>query len=100
MPASTRIDGLDISFDQAPPAGVLPSNLSYREWNVRDPVPEDLVEVYDVVHIRNFCFILLDEEIPRILESLKRLLSKWWTYHVALLPSSRLHSPSALMRLA
>lgn len=76
LPASVRLDGLDLSLDAAPQPALLPTNVALRRWDLKEPVPEDLVGVYDVVHIRNFSFILLDEEIPRVLRDLVDLISE------------------------
>ncbi|KAI0173119.1 S-adenosyl-L-methionine-dependent methyltransferase [Hypoxylon sp. FL1284] len=69
-----RLDGLDISFDAAPPSETLPSNVDFRYWNVRDAVPEDLIGVYDIVHIRFFAFVLLNDEIPDVVAKIFSLL--------------------------
>ena len=75
MPPSVQLDGLDISFDAAPPPQMLPENVALRRWSVYDEVPDDLVGVYDVVHIRTFSFVLKDADIPTVLEHLAKLLS-------------------------
>lgn len=49
--------------------------MTLRKWNVRDAVPEELKEAYDVVHIRNFAFILQDGEIFDVVVRLTQLLS-------------------------
>jgi hypothetical protein len=71
-----QLDGLDVSFDAAPPPETLPANISLRLWNVKEDIPEDLEGVYDVVHIRNFAFVLQDDEVAVVLDRLARLLSQ------------------------
>ncbi|CAJ2505409.1 Uu.00g128030.m01.CDS01 [Anthostomella pinea] len=71
---SAQLEGFDISFDAAPPPETLPSNVSFRHWNVKNDVPEDLVNVFDVVHVCFFSFVLLNEEVPRVVERLFKLL--------------------------
>lgn len=44
---------------------------------MKDDVPDNLVECYDLVHIRNFLFVLLDADIPRVITNLVKLLSKF-----------------------
>lgn len=45
------VTGLDISFDQAPPAEWLPSNVKLRLYNVFEQAPDDLVEKFEYVLI-------------------------------------------------
>lgn len=76
LPETSQLDGLDISFKATPPAEWLPSNLKLRRWDVREPVPEDLVEKYDFVHVRFFSFVLRNEEISEVAENIVRLISR------------------------
>ena len=84
-----QLDALDISFDSAPPAEWLPSNVKTFKWDVKQEIPEELVGVYDIVHIRLFIFVLLDSEVQPVLERILKLLSTF----LALQP------PSTLLRL-
>lgn len=70
-----QLDGLDISFDAAPPAETLPDQITFRHWNVKDSVPEDLIGTYDIIHVRFFSFVLLNDEIPSVVAKLFSLLS-------------------------
>lgn len=70
-----QLDALDISFDATPPAEWLPSNVHTRVWNVKTDPPEDLIGVYDIVHIRHFTLVLLEEEVESVLARLFKLLS-------------------------
>ncbi|KAI1211886.1 S-adenosyl-L-methionine-dependent methyltransferase [Annulohypoxylon truncatum] len=74
LPESTQLSGLDISSDALPPDEWLPPNMTFRKWNIKDDVPEDLVGQYDIVHVRNFVYVLQDDEIPRVLDSLVKLM--------------------------
>ncbi|KAI1809975.1 UMTA methyltransferase family protein [Poronia punctata] len=74
LPKSAKLYGLDISLDALPPQGFLPSNVTLRTWDVRTPVPEDLVGLFDIVHIRFFIFVLLRDEVPGVMEKLVKLL--------------------------
>ncbi|OTB02026.1 hypothetical protein M426DRAFT_322986 [Hypoxylon sp. CI-4A] len=69
-----QLNGLDISFDAAPPNGILPANVTFHQWSVLDDVPEDLVGVYDIVHVRFLAFVLLGDDIPRVVSKLYSLL--------------------------
>ncbi|KAI2628869.1 S-adenosyl-L-methionine-dependent methyltransferase [Hypoxylon sp. NC1633] len=74
LPPTTRLEGLDVSFHAAPPLEYLASNITLRNWDVKGDVPAELVERYDVVHIRNFVFVLCDDDIPKVLSNLMKLL--------------------------
>lgn len=86
MDLSTRLpkaqlDGLDITLKATPPKGWLPPNVTMREWDVREPVPEDLVEKYDIVHVRYLCLVLSDAEVSSVLENVTKLLSEYYQHH-------------------
>ncbi|OTB02438.1 hypothetical protein M426DRAFT_264618 [Hypoxylon sp. CI-4A] len=74
IPTTVQLDGLDISLEATPPAQWVPSNVSFFEWDIRQDVPEKLVGQYDIVHIRLFIFVLLEKEIPGVLQKLTMLL--------------------------
>ncbi|KAI1170960.1 S-adenosyl-L-methionine-dependent methyltransferase [Nemania sp. FL0916] len=74
LPASARLDGLDVSLEATTPTEWLPSNVSFREWDIKQEPPEDLVGQYDIVHVRLLIFVLLDDEIPSVLQRLMKLL--------------------------
>lgn len=69
------LDGLDISFAAAPPSQTLPPNVKYRHWNVKEAVPEDLIGVYDIVHVRFLAWVVLNDEIPAFVAKIFSLLS-------------------------
>ncbi|KAK7740492.1 hypothetical protein SLS53_005335 [Cytospora paraplurivora] len=71
---SARLEGFDISFDAAPPTETLPSNVSFRHWDVKEELPEDLVGVFDIVHVRFFSFVLLVDQVPLVVERLFKML--------------------------
>lgn len=74
LPSTAQLDGLDVSLQATPPAEWLPGNIRFRRWDIRETVPEDLVEAYDVVHIRLLSFVLHNEEIPHILQNVTKLI--------------------------
>lgn len=74
LPSTVQLDGIDVSFAAAPLVQWLPANVTLRQWNIKEPVPNELVGAYDLVHIRNFVFVLLDNDIPGVLERLVSLL--------------------------
>lgn len=72
---SARLEGLDISFDAAPPAETLPPNVKFRHWDVKEDVPEDLVGVFDIVHVRFLSCVLLNDQVPAAVGRLFKMLS-------------------------
>ncbi|KAJ5715182.1 uncharacterized protein N7483_012363 [Penicillium malachiteum] len=74
LPSSARLDGLDIFLDAAPLPELLPQNVNLRLWNIKDDVPEDLVGVYDVVHVRFFAFVLQQPDLENVIDNLAKLL--------------------------
>ncbi|KAI1287224.1 S-adenosyl-L-methionine-dependent methyltransferase [Xylaria venustula] len=74
LPATTRLDGFDISLSATPPLEWLPSNVTFQKWDVREDVPEEMLARYDIVHIRLLSFVLRDDEVPRILEKVVKMI--------------------------
>ncbi|CZT23716.1 uncharacterized protein RCC_09430 [Ramularia collo-cygni] len=71
---SAQLDGLDVSFDALPPCKWLPQNVRRLHWDVTHDVPPELEGQYDLVHIRLFAFVLLNDDLPGVLERLAKLL--------------------------
>jgi hypothetical protein len=76
LPKDAQLDGFDISFDAAPPVQVLPPNVNFHHWDVHEDIPRGFVGTFDVVHIRFFSFVVLNEEVPNFVSKLYSLLSK------------------------
>lgn len=74
LPASVQLDGLDVSFHATPPPGCLPANVTLKHWDIKEPPPSDIVGVYDIVHLRNFIFVLADAELPGVIDNVMKLL--------------------------
>lgn len=72
---TAQFDGLDISLDQAPPKERLPANVSFRSYDAYEPSPEDLVEKYDVVHVRHLTLVVKENDPTPILQNLLKILS-------------------------
>ncbi len=75
LPQSVRLEGLDVSFDATPPPQWLPGNVTLREWDLKYEPPEDLIGSYDVVHIRNFALVLMDDDVQKVIGRLFKILS-------------------------
>jgi SAM-dependent methyltransferase len=75
LPPGCRIEAADISLAQAPPRPWWPSNVTFRTLDIfEDPLPEELVGRYDVVHIRLFVFVIASGNPLPLLKNLMRLL--------------------------
>ncbi|QKX57692.1 uncharacterized protein TRUGW13939_04810 [Talaromyces rugulosus] len=74
LPDTVKFEGLDVSMAAAPPAQWLPANVILRHWDIKEPVPSELLGAYDVVHVRNLAFVLRGSEVPAVLERLVSLL--------------------------
>ena len=74
LPPSTHLDGIDISFDQCPPNAWLPKNVTLRLADVFTDVPDDLVEKYDIIHIRHFVCVVKGNDPKPLLHNLLRML--------------------------
>ncbi|KAK2596500.1 hypothetical protein N8I77_013387 [Diaporthe amygdali] len=49
-------------------------SVAKRPAGCRDPVSKDLVEAYDIVHVRYLCFVPSNHEISNVLQNLTKLL--------------------------
>ncbi|KAL8936369.1 MAG: hypothetical protein Q9211_004219 [Gyalolechia sp. 1 TL-2023] len=73
-PRAARLDGFDISLDQVPSAARLPSNVSFHQFNVLEQPPDDLVERYDIVHVRHLNVIITNNDPTAVLGHLLAML--------------------------
>ncbi|KAL4967687.1 class I SAM-dependent methyltransferase [Aspergillus stella-maris] len=76
LPPSVTLDGLDISFAALPPHESLPPNMALHHWDLLadEEVPAHLRGVYDIVHVRNFVLVILDDKIESVVRRLVQLL--------------------------
>ncbi len=71
---SARLDGFDINVSQAPPMQWLAPNITLRTWNIFEPVPEDLIGIYDIVHVRLLVLVVQKDNLRNVIRTLLRLL--------------------------
>ena len=71
---TARLDGFDIDTSQAPPEQWLPSNVTLKTWNIFDDVPEEMVGIYDVVHVRLVVLVVRKSDIRNVIRKLLRML--------------------------
>lgn len=85
---------MDVS--QAPPKEWLPSNVTIRQWNVFDEVPEELIEQYDIVHLKLLVFVVKGDPVP-ILRNLLKMLKPggWLQWAEPDVPSMRIRKTDA-----
>lgn len=69
-----RLDGFDINTSQAPPEQWLPPNITMKTWNIFDPVPDQMIGIYDVVHVRLLLLVVQKSDPRNILRNLIRML--------------------------
>ena len=49
LPASVQLHGFDVNLSQVPPKQWLPPNVSMRELNIYEEIPDDLLEQYGII---------------------------------------------------
>ncbi|KAI1475583.1 S-adenosyl-L-methionine-dependent methyltransferase [Daldinia eschscholtzii] len=74
LPPSAQIDGFDIDLTQCPPKDWLPSNVSVHNVDCLSPLPEHLLEQYDIVHIQLFHLAVHNNDPAPIIRNLLGLL--------------------------
>ena len=76
LPASTQIDGFDISAEHYPAEEWLPPNVSLIHLDAFRDVPEHLVGRYDIVHLRTFAIVVRNNDPTAVLRNLIKMLSR------------------------
>jgi SAM-dependent methyltransferase len=74
LPPCTRLDGFDINLTNATPREWCPENVTLRRWNIFDEVPDDLVEQYDVVHLRLLILVVENSDPRPVIRNALRML--------------------------
>ncbi|KAK3374773.1 S-adenosyl-L-methionine-dependent methyltransferase [Podospora didyma] len=74
LPSSAHIDGFDIDLTQCPPKEWLPSNVSVHHLDCLAPLPGDLLEKYDIVHVQLFHLAVHNNDPAPIIRNLVKLL--------------------------
>ena len=76
FPASTHIDGFDISSEHYPAKEWVPPNVSLNLLDAYGDIPGHLVGRYDIVHLRMFGVIVKNNDPTVLLANLVTMLSK------------------------
>ncbi|KAJ6093571.1 S-adenosyl-L-methionine-dependent methyltransferase [Penicillium sp. IBT 16267x] len=77
---AAQIDGFDISLAQCPPPEWLPDGVRLRELDLYEPLPVELVGIYDVVHLRLFFVVIRNDDPDPVLQNLLRMLSTHYAF--------------------
>lgn len=80
-PQAAQLDGLDISLDQVPDKEWLPSNISFHLYDVYDEPPDDLVEKYDIIHVRHLTLVIKQDDPTVVIHNLLKMLSTLCSLH-------------------
>jgi hypothetical protein len=75
LPQTVRLEGYDLSDGQFPHKSVLPANVSLNTLNAFKDVPLELVEKYDVVHLRFWCCVVKHNNPIGLIQHAMKLLS-------------------------
>lgn len=70
------LHAFDISNAQYPPKEFIPANMTLNTLDVFSDIPDELVGIFDVVHIRLWVAIVRDGDPGPVLAKAKTLLSK------------------------
>ena len=73
---TVQIEGLDIDLSKTPPRWWLPSNVSFKKFDLLNEVPDELIKRYDIVHVRYIVPLVQDAKFETILGRLSSMLSK------------------------
>ncbi|KAL8817545.1 MAG: hypothetical protein Q9223_003647 [Gallowayella weberi] len=73
-PSSWSLTGFDVSTAQFPHAAYLPSNVSLKQFDAFEPVTPELVEAFDVIHLRALCVVVKGGDPSVLIENVAKML--------------------------
>ncbi|KAL8807715.1 MAG: hypothetical protein Q9182_000526 [Xanthomendoza sp. 2 TL-2023] len=73
-PSSWSLTGFDVSTAQFPHAAYLPSNVSLKRFDAFEPVTPELVEAFDVIHLRALCVVVKGGDPSVLIENVAKML--------------------------
>ncbi|KAF7520889.1 hypothetical protein G7054_g12624 [Neopestalotiopsis clavispora] len=72
---SCRLQGFDINPVNFPSSSFIPSNVTFQQLDIlASPLPEELLGAFDVVHVRAFMSIIIDQDTAPLLSAARSLL--------------------------
>ena len=72
---TAQLDGFDIDISGCPHEQWLPPNVTMRQLDALGEIPEHLVGIYDIVHLRLFQVVVKDNDPGPLLRNMLRMLS-------------------------
>ena len=76
LPSSSQLDGFDISDSQFPVPESLPSKVKLYAQDAAAEPPRELHGQYDIVHLRLFLSVIVDNDPGSVLNFCHKLLSE------------------------
>ena len=76
MGSKWQFQGVDFTKLQFPTDEYLPKNVSLNIMDVFGQIPEEMVEKFDVVHIRTFALVIKSSDPMPLLQNLIRMISR------------------------
>ena len=73
-PRATQLERLDISLNQTPSKDWLPSNIIFSRQNIFEEPPEDLVDKYNIIHVRYLTLVIKQNDHTTVLDNLLKML--------------------------
>ena len=74
-PQAAQLDGLDISLDQVPDKGWLPSNVNFHLYDIYHEPHDEFLEKYDIINVRHLTLVVKDNDITMVMGNILRMLS-------------------------
>lgn len=94
LPSSAQLDGFDIDISDCPHEQWLPPNVTMRQLDALGEIPEHLVDVYDIVHLRLFQVVVKDNNPGPLLRNMLRMLSTCSGFLIHIHTITFIHAPS------
>ena len=76
LPPTAQLAGFDIDTSGCPPDQWLPPNVTMRHLDALGEIPEYLIGVYDIVHLRLFQVVVKDNDPGPLLRNVLKMLSE------------------------
>jgi hypothetical protein len=77
VPGTWQLDGFDISAEQYPAKEWLGPNITLSKLDAFAPIPEELLEKYDIIHCRLFVCVVPNGDPTALINNVAKMLSQW-----------------------
>ncbi|KAI1822659.1 S-adenosyl-L-methionine-dependent methyltransferase [Xylaria intraflava] len=71
---SARLDGYDINVNNFPAAAFIPESITLKKLDILSQLPKEILGTYDIVHIRAFQSIIVNQDVTPLLSAVLALL--------------------------